>query len=124
MNGDIAIKNDLPNEEGIPNHTPDPNKGQIDNHHMVTGSGTDGKLYSATATCSDWTSTDTITQKQPRCGFAWPRSTTGTFSWISGFNANGCGAGIEIVNNGAGSRTKIIGSGGGYGGFYCFALNP
>jgi hypothetical protein len=126
LNGDVTIKNDLPNEDGIPNHQPDPNGPLIDNHHMVTGSGTDGKLYSATTTCADWTST--TASGRPRCGFAWPRNmggggTSGSH-WISGFDANGCGAGIEIIDNGPGSGSKIIGSGGGYGGFYCFALNP
>ncbi len=122
MNGDVTIKNDLPNEDGVPNHYP--NGVKVDNHHMVTGSNNKGILYSATATCNDWTSTTYATGK-PQCGFAWPRTTTGTYSWITGFSANGCEAGVETIDNGGGVRgTKIIGSGGGYGGFYCFALNP
>lgn len=122
MNGDVNIKNDLPNEDGVPNHYPDGTK--VDNHHMVTGSNNKGILYSVTATCNDWTST-TYTTGKPQCGFAWPRSTTGTYSWMTGFTPNGCEAGAETVDNGGGTMgTKIIGSGGGYGGFYCFALNP
>jgi hypothetical protein len=122
MNGDATIKNDLPNEDGVPNHYPEGVK--VDNHHMVTGSNNKGILNSATSTCDDWTST-TYTAGKPMCGFAWPRSTTGTYSWISGFTPNGCAAGAETVDNGGGTRgTTIIGSGGGYGGFYCFALNP
>jgi hypothetical protein len=121
-NADAAIKNDLPNENGIPNHRPDPNLPAVDNHHMVTGSSTTGTLYSATATCADWTSVLASSGK-PRCGFSWPRGTGGDASnWISGFDAGGCVAGIQITttNNGG----TIIGSSGGYGGFYCFALNP
>jgi hypothetical protein len=49
----------------------------------------------------------------------------GAANWITGFTANGCKAGAETVDNGGGARnTTIIGSGGGYGGFYCFALVP
>jgi hypothetical protein len=45
--------------------------------------------------------------------------------WISSFDAGGCVAGIELIQNGAGTPgSTIIGSGGGYGGFYCFALTP
>src|SRR5690606_20699813 len=57
-NGDPTIQLDLPNEWGIPNHRPDPTKAAEDNHHMITGSGTDGKLLSATSTCKDWTTSD------------------------------------------------------------------
>ncbi len=112
-NADAAIKNDLPNEDGIPNHRPDPNLAQVDNHHMVTASGTDGKLSGET--CSDWTS---VSGTGPRCGFSWPRSSTSANHWISGFNASGCEPSIES------QKMVGIGGGGGYGGFYCFALNP
>jgi hypothetical protein len=123
-NGDPAIANDLPNEDGVPNHRPDPTLAQVDNHHFVTGSSTTGALYSATATCADWTSV-LATSGKPRCGFSWPRSIGGGASsshWISGFDAGGCVAGIQVttVNDGG----TIIGSSGGYGGFYCFALSP
>ncbi|MBN1306748.1 MAG: carboxypeptidase regulatory-like domain-containing protein [Chitinispirillaceae bacterium] len=129
---DAAIKNDLPNEDGIPNHQPDPNQPAVDNHHFVTGTGTNGQLYSSTATCEDWTSV--TANRGPHCGFSWPRGgmwkTTfgggGSSShWISAVSAPGCGAGIELVQRGGASPgSTIIGGGGGYGGFYCFALNP
>ncbi len=127
MNGNADIKNDLPNEYGVPNHRPDPSKPEVDNHHFVTGSGADGKLYASGTTCEDWTSV--TAGGKPRCGFSWPRGGGGGMGgaahWISGFNAYGCQAGIEIVQNGAGNPSNpIIGGGGGYGGFYCFALNP
>ncbi len=123
---EAEIKNDLPNEDGIPNHYPEPGGPAQDNHHFVTGSKTDGTLYSSTATCDDWTST-TATGK-PRCGFSWPRNMGGggagsSGHWISGFDCCGCAAGIQITNTND-TRTNIIGCAGGYGGFYCFALNP
>jgi hypothetical protein len=123
-NADDDIINDLPNEDGIPNHRPDPTKGTVDNHHTVTGSNKLGKLNSTTSTCDDWTSV-TSTDK-PMCGFAWPRGMGGNASnWIYGFTAGGCKAGAETTNNGGGTPgSTIIGNGGGYGGFYCFALVP
>jgi hypothetical protein len=120
MNGDPAIANDLPNEDGVPNHRPD-GITTVDNHHFVTGSSTSGTLYSSTTTCNDWTSV--TASSRPRCGFSWPRSSTNGNHWISGFDAAGCVAGIHISSSGGGSG-NIIGSGGGYGGFYCFALTP
>jgi hypothetical protein len=127
MNGDATIKNDLPNEDGVPNHRPDPAKAQVDNHHMLTGSNTDGTLYTG-KTCKDWTSVST--SDKARCGFAWPRGGMGKTEavsgssgshWLSGFDTPGCAVGIQITNDMGGSG-GIIGGGGGYGGFYCFAL--
>jgi hypothetical protein len=124
---DLAIINDLPNEYGIPNHRPDPNRPVEDNHHMLTGSSTDGTLYSANATCDDWTSRTTL--DKPRCGLSWPRSGF-TFpgmsgeNWISAFDAGGCNAGIDLDEKTLMGTGTYVGSGGGYGGFYCFALHP
>ena len=66
-NADSAIKNDLPNEDGVPNHRPDPNQPAIDNHQFITGSDSSGELYSDSSTCKDWTSSEAIGGK-PRCG--------------------------------------------------------
>ncbi|MBN1576155.1 MAG: hypothetical protein JW913_06380, partial [Chitinispirillaceae bacterium] len=103
--------------DGVPNHRPEGTT--VDNHHFVTGSGTDGKLYHSGSTCDDWTSV--TASGKPRFGYSWPRGSRG--HWISGMSVGGCKAGIQIteqndVNN------PIIGAAGGYGGFYCFALNP
>jgi hypothetical protein len=128
-NGDPTIQLDLPNEWGIPNHRPDPNKPAEDNHHMITGSTTSGTLNTNNATCKDWTTKEgTTANGKPAHGYAWPRGgrvgTSGSH-WMSTSVAAGCGAGIEIIETGPGSPTAtFIGSGGGYGGFYCFALNP
>jgi hypothetical protein len=131
QNGDPTIQNDLPNEYGIPNHTPDPTKPKEDNHHMITGSTTAGTLKSATATCKDWTtSVGSSANGKPSAGFAWPRGGGGGggnsgSNWMSTWDAPGCAAGIEIAEaGGAPPGSIIIGGGGGYGGFYCFALNP
>jgi hypothetical protein len=40
-----TIRDDFPNEDGVPNHAPDPTQGQVDNHDMLTGSSAQGKLY-------------------------------------------------------------------------------
>lgn len=124
LNADAAIKNDLPNEDGIPNHKPD-GITTVDNHHFVTGSKTDGTLMiggtNNNTTCADWTSA--TASGKPRCGFAWPRGTgTSAAHWISGFDCGGCVAGIQITSSNTGGN--IIGASGGYGGFYCFALTP
>jgi hypothetical protein len=121
---DSAIINDLPNEFGVPNHRPDPNKPSVDNHLTCTGSGTDGKLYSLKATCADWTTTEAPGSK-PRAGFSWPQP-FGMKGWISTWDAPGCEAGIDLdsLTLSGDPGAVFIGSGGGYGGFYCFALNP
>jgi hypothetical protein len=134
---DKAIINDLPNEDGVPNHQPDPNLPAVDNHLTVTGSDNLGRLYSAKSTCQDWTS-NTDTDNKPRSGVSWPRmgfGKTGAISsvsfgdmksWVSFWDLPGCVAGIDLEERtGAGiPGAVIIGSGGGYGGFYCFAKNP
>jgi hypothetical protein len=122
-----AIKQDLPNETGQNNHRPDPTKPEDDNHHTLTGSNGQGKLYSATATCKDWTSksTDNKATGRPRIGFCW--STQGRTNWMSGQDEGGCGPGVTGVgteNGGSDPNNPIVGSGGGYGAIYCFALVP
>jgi hypothetical protein len=160
--GDPAIVNDFPNEDGVPNHAPD-GVMQVDNHDMLTGTGTDGKLFSTDLryTCQDWTSA-VGTDGTPRVGHAWPRSGTpvmfpaagtggrgggprmppGGFAgggpppgggdrmmsgdhWMSALTEAGCAPGASLVEMGGPMRDNpTVGSGGGYGGFYCFALSP
>ncbi len=130
-----AIFNDLPNEDGVPNHRPDPSMGLVDNHHMLTGSTTAGRLYGMTATCLDWTSArgDRATEGRPRCGLSWPRGgggggpggSTGSAHWISALDEAGCAPGAALFGMGGPVLSNpTVGSGGGYGGFYCFALTP
>ncbi len=85
------IINDLPNEFGVTNHDPD-GKGQVDNHDMLTGSNSMGRLYcpddSGHCTCDDWTSAEP--KGRPRVGHSWPRS--GTPVAIGGFGGFDLGA--------------------------------
>ncbi|HEX2613323.1 MAG TPA: carboxypeptidase-like regulatory domain-containing protein, partial [Fibrobacteria bacterium] len=124
---DAAIKTDLPNENGIPNQQPDPNLPAVDNHHSLTGSTTTGTLYMPSSvnstTCDDWTTNAKVQNKRPRVGWTW--TAQGRVQWISGEDEAGCGAGYYLVQTGSVNYSNlIVGSGGGYGAFYCFALNP
>jgi hypothetical protein len=145
---DPAIINDLPNESGTPNHNPD-GTGNVDNHDMLTGTSATGTLYSQdwSSTCHDWTSA-VGTDGRPRCGHPWP---TGGFggggggfdggggfppgfdagglgdlgNWMSSLDESGCAPGVNLVETGPpNASNRTVGSGGGYGGFYCFALSP
>jgi hypothetical protein len=121
---DSAIIDDLPNEEGVPNHT-DGSPGCAgnscpDNHDTLTGSKSDG-TYDGGSTCDDWTSTEA--QGQPRVGHSWPAASG--MSWIQAHMAGGCAAGVNLVQGGGpGGGSKSVGSLGGYGAIYCFALTP
>jgi hypothetical protein len=166
---DPAIINDLPNEDGVPNQNPD-GTGNVDNHHMLTGTNTGGRLYSSdwSSTCHDWTSS-IGTDGRPHCGRSWPTGAGGgpggmirdggtiiirrdgavlldggfrpdggmrppwsdggrpgdPASWMSALDASGCAAGVNLIQTGPPNPSeRTVGSGGGYGGFYCFALTP
>jgi hypothetical protein len=150
MGADTAILNDLPNEDGVPNHDPD-GTGDVDNHDMLTGSGTTGQLFNmnADSTCNDWTSKEP--SGAPRVGHSWPRTFGGPGggagggpgggagggptgpggvgsgdNWMSALTEAGCAPGIFLVEAGppGANGTKTVGDGGGYGGIYCFALTP
>jgi hypothetical protein len=147
---DAAIRDDLPNEDGVPNHAPD--GVQVDNHEILTGTGTNGNVYTQAAssgggfpsggfgstacgpngvetwsadaaTCWGWTSKDG--KGCPRVGHSWPRQGSGV-GWISVWNEGGCApGGVESDTASAGGGldgTRRVGSAGGYGGFYCFAV--
>jgi hypothetical protein len=119
VGADTAIVNDLPNEFGVPNHDPD-GTGDVDNHNVMTGSGTDGTVYSqnADATCQDWTSSDS-SGGAPRCGVSWPRAQL--THWISTLTEGGCEPGVTPPGADSGQR-GTVGALGGYGAFYCLAL--
>jgi hypothetical protein len=128
------IRDDLPNETGTPNSAPDGTP--VDNHDTLTGSDANGRYVSGSNTCMDWTSSSTSTTGSgggggpgggsgPSIGHSWPRGAGGGngSQWIAAHRAGGCGRGINTANiTSDGSPT--VGSGGGYGGFYCFALTP
>lgn len=136
VGADEAIINDLPNEDGVPNHEPDVGQGEVDNHDILTGTNEQGKLFSTDAsyTCNDWTSSEE--SGRPHCGHSWPRmgGPGGGMGggirfgedWMSALNEAGCAPGVWIVEAGppGANGTKSVGDGGGYGGIYCFALTP
>jgi hypothetical protein len=129
---DANIINDLPNEDGVPNQKPDGTTA-LDNHDILTGSGSSGLLYSNdwSTTCHDWTS-KVGADGTPRVGHSWPRMDGDGMhgggnadSWISALDEAGCAAGASLVEMGPPDPDRpTVGSGGGYGGIYCFALTP
>lgn len=70
------------------------------------------------ATCWDWTVADP--SGCPRVGHSWPRQGSGV-NWISVWNESGCAAGATLSDS-ISPDGKSVGSFGGYGGFYCFAV--
>ena len=130
--GDPAIADDFPNEDGVPNHQPDATMEEVDNHDMLTGSNLQGRLEAANRTCLDWTASagNKPVEGQPRVGHSWPR---GNFpgggnqinSWMSSLIESGCAPGVSLIEMGPPDpNSNTVGSGGGYGGFYCFSLIP
>ncbi|MDC0706939.1 hypothetical protein POL68_00485 [Stigmatella sp. ncwal1] len=119
--GATQIKNDLPNERGEPNHQ------GVDNHDTLTGSNKQGQYAgSKSSTCNDWTSSTGSTGK-PTLGHSWPRSVSNPSNggnWMSDHTAPGCAPGVNLSQNGPGGGSATVGGGGGYGGIYCFAINP
>jgi hypothetical protein len=120
---DAAIVNDFPNENGTPNHNPD-GTGAVDNHDTLTGSTLTGTLYGTDwgPTCHDWTS-KVGADGRPRVGHSWPAGSG--MAWMSALDEAGCAAGVNLVEMGPPNPANpTVGSGGGYGGIYCFALTP
>lgn len=129
QNGDPDIQNDFPNEDGLPNHRPDLTQPPVDNHDMLTGSSPRGLFTNISYTCKDWTAnTGDASEGKPRVGHSWPRFARpiGTLNhWMSALDESGCAAGINLLDDGDPKEEEnTVGSGGGYGGFYCFALVP
>ncbi len=119
---DPIIRDDFPNEHGIINSQPVAGKGREDNHHFLTGSTATGMLM-GTNTCNSWTTTMTTPATRPRIGFSFIAGNRR--HWISGQTEGGCGAGAVLTDGGGSDPSNpIVGSGGGYGGWYCFALKP
>jgi hypothetical protein len=122
INADPAIKNDFPNEFGVNNSRPNPAGREEDNHHFLTGSNGQGMLLN-TNTCLSWTTTMTTQPTRPKTGFSFVISNRR--HWIDGQIEGGCGAGVSLGPTGpANPNIPLVSSGGGYGGFYCFALKP
>jgi hypothetical protein len=146
-NADPTIENDLPNEDGLPNHNPD-GSGEVDNHDTLTGSNGMGMLASEDPrlTCSDWTNAEPDPADSPQVGHSWGRdlggggfgpNTPGAGSgaaagggynpnhWIEAHAAPGCAPGVGLSESSFPDQNDpTVGGGGGYGGIYCFALTP
>lgn len=114
---DDAIVDDLPNEDGVPNHAPD-STGEVDNHDVLTGTGEAGKLFSTDAgyTCNDWTSAEGKAG-QPHCGHSWPRrggpGGGGPHTMVTG---EGGAGGAFDTTAGPGGRISFGGGTMGFGG--------
>ena len=130
VGADPAIADDLPNEDGIPNQAP--LLTAVDNHRVLTGTGADGRLYNYdwSSTCHDWTSSVGADGK-PRVGHSWARPNEGGVpagglgNWISAIDEAGCAPGANLAfGSSSDPANPTVGSGGGYGGIYCFALTP
>jgi hypothetical protein len=126
VGADPAIMQDLPNEFGVPNHDPDGN-GNVDNHNTITGSNAQGMLYSDdwSFTCHDWTSS-VGEDGAPTIGFSWyggAATRPGSGWYFSDITEGGCAPIINTTNS-MDFSIRGIGARGGYGGFYCLALEP
>ena len=129
---DPMIGEDLPNEDGVPNHDPY-GTGAVDNHDVLTGSDPQGMLYGAAleSTCDDWTSA--APAGAPRMGHSWTRdiAADSLVSWLSAHDGAGCAPGLNLIETGRpigkspfSSQGRSVGEGGGYGAIYCFAVAP
>jgi hypothetical protein len=120
--GVAAVVADLPNEKGVQEHTANT---AYDDHDTLTGSSTQGRLYSTTlgSTCNDWTSAVGSTGR-PMAGHHWPGGPSQ--NWIQGHTVPGCAAAVNTSNSQQTCASGVAGVGcsGGYGAIYCFALTP
>jgi hypothetical protein len=115
--GEAAAVNDLADETGMGRPASQPN----DTHDVITGSTSKGLLRASKLedTCMDWTSA--TTRGTIGMGHAWPAGSG--MNWIQVHTEPNCAAGVNLVQTGPGNGSSI-GAGGGWGGFYCFALTP
>ena len=122
--GEATVVSDLPNEKGVQEHLAN---SAYDDHDTLTGSNTQGRLYSTTlgSTCNDWTSAVGSTGR-PMAGHSWPGGPSQ--HWIQGHTVPGCAPGVCTTQAGGGCSTACpsggVGCSGGYGAIYCFALTP
>jgi hypothetical protein len=97
-----------------------------DNHDMLTGSEADGSVAGGLEeTCQNWTSSAELNNDSDiQVGHAWPRSNDSGRHWLAEHTVRGCMPGVHINGTGgAYEGGQRVGAGGGYGGFYCFALS-
>ena len=100
-----------------------------DDHDTMTASNADGTY--AGFSCNDWTSTTAQSTGGGgggmmggggiTMGHSWPANSGRSF--VSSHGGHQCAPGTNFVQDGPGD-SSTVGGGGGYGGFYCFALSP
>jgi len=114
--GDPEVVNDLPDETG------DGTSPLGSTYDAVTGTNRQGRLYYTDPrnTCLDWTN-NTLENVLVMCGHSW--LATGISHWAEAHPERSCRPGVNIMSGGV-SDGSSIGAGGGWGGFYCFALTP
>ncbi len=96
-----------------------------DNHDMLTGSDKQGRVAGGPEeTCQNWTFAGTFDgDRDISIGHAWPRSENNGREWIAEHTVRGCLPGANLFGRGGAEMGDYrVGAGGGYGGFYCFAL--
>lgn len=113
-NGDIDAVSDLPDESG---------SGYMalgTSYDVITGSNKLGLLKSDDPrnTCMDWTDRS-LENVQLTAGHTWLAG--GIANWIDAHPELSCRPGVKLDSSGVSDGTSI-GAGGGWGGFYCFAL--
>jgi hypothetical protein len=115
--GDAQAVSDLVDEKGRGRPTAQPN----DTHDVITGTNRQGRVATTNRanTCQDWTAASGTGSIQ--LGHSWPAGSGA--SWMTVHTARSCAAGVNLVQNGPGNG-QSIGSGGGWGGIYCFATTP
>jgi hypothetical protein len=114
---DAAISDDLPDENGVPNRCATGTC--LDNHDTLTGFMEPDATLRVLDTCQDWTSSAPDAGK-PMVGHSW--ASEAIPSWLQAHRNLGCAPGgtlLEVLPS-----EPTVGSGGGYGGIYCFALVP
>jgi hypothetical protein len=117
--GEAQTAADLPDESGLGT------KRLGDTHDVITGSNRLGQLRfpgKLASTCQDWTSASSGSA-DIGVGHSWPAGSGAPRNWLEAHTVHSCAAGVNLVQNGPGNQ-QSIGAGGGWGGFYCFALTP
>ncbi len=112
--------------------------GNKDTHDTLTGSNRQGTLYGNgddENNCFGWTDSTSNGRGYPAQGHTWPRqlnsTDAGSAHWIQAHEMEGCGRCINTTNSmgdceyapsDAPNAREGVGAGGGYGGWYCFAV--
>lgn len=114
--GDATAVSDLPDETG------EGTSALGTTYDAITGSNKLGMLKSDDPrnTCMDWTDR-AIDNVQVTAGHSWLAG--GIANWIDAHPERSCVPGVKLDSSGISDGTSI-GAGGGWGGFYCFALSP